>query len=109
MNTRITAVAAACLVMAACTDSPAPETDTMAPEAITNVLLEEWDTPFGVPPFDRISSEDYLPALRAGMADQAQKIDDIAGNTDAPTFSNTIEALERSDDLLDKVTTSFPP
>jgi peptidyl-dipeptidase Dcp len=74
---------------------------------MTNVLLEEWDTPFGVPPFDRIASDDYLPALRAGVEDQAQKIDEIVSNTDAPTFANTIEALERSDDLLDRVNNVF--
>ena len=107
MKMNITAVAAACLVIAACTDSPAPETETVATGTITNVLLEDWDTPFGVPPFDRISSEDYLPALRAGMQDQAQKIDEIVGNSDAPTFANTIEALERSDDLLDRVNYAF--
>ena len=107
MKTNITAVAAACLIIAACTDSPAPETEAVETEAMTNVLLEDWDTPFGVPPFDQISSDDYLPALRAGMQDQSRKIDDIIGNTEAPTFANTIEALERSDDLLDRVNYAF--
>ncbi|NIA27854.1 MAG: peptidase M3 [Desulfobulbaceae bacterium] len=107
MKPNITAVAATCLLIVACTDSPAPETEAVATDAMTNVLLENWDTPFGVPPFDQISSEDYLPALRAGMDDQSRKIDDIIGNTEAPTFANTIEALERSDDLLNRVNYVF--
>jgi peptidyl-dipeptidase Dcp len=109
MNTRITAIAAISLVLAACGDSPAPETEAV--EAATmpaaNILLEDWDTPFGVPPFDQISSDDYLPALRAGMEDQTRKINDLVGDPDAPTFANTIEALERSDDLLDRVNNVF--
>jgi len=107
MKTNITAVATACLIIAACTDSPAPGKEVVATEAMTNVLLEDWDTPFGVPPFDQISSDDYLPALRAGMQDQTLRIDAITGNTEAPTFANTIEALERSDDLLDRVNYVF--
>ena len=46
-----------------------------------NPLLAEWDTPFGVPPFDLISSDDYLPALRAGMQEQVQEIAAIVANT----------------------------
>jgi len=107
MKTNITAIAAACLIMAACSDSPAPETESAAMGSMTNMLLEDWDTPFGVPPFDQISSDDYLPALRAGMEDQTRKIDDIVSNTGAPTFANTIEALERSDDLLNRVNYVF--
>jgi peptidyl-dipeptidase Dcp len=95
--------------MAACGDSPTPETEAVEAGTMTasNILLEDWDTPFAVPPFDQISSEDYLPALRAGMEDQTRKISDLVGNTDAPTFANTIEALERSDDLLDQVNNVF--
>ena len=109
MKSKITTIPALFLVIAACTDSPAPETEAVEAGTMptANILLEDWDTPFGVPPFDQISSEDYLPALRAGMEDQAQKIDEIVGNSDAPTFANTIEALERSDDLLDRVNYAF--
>ena len=78
-----------------------------APMNDANPLLVEWDTPFGVPPFDRIASEDYLPALRAGMAEQVREIDAITGNSEPATFANTIEALERTGAALNKVNRVF--
>lgn len=61
-----------------------------------NPLLQIWDTPFGVPPFNLIKDEHYLPALREGMAKSAQEIQAIVNNPEKPTFTNTIEALERA-------------
>lgn len=61
-----------------------------------NPLLAEWDTPFGVPPFDAIRNEDYLPAFRAAMAEQQAEVQAIVDDPAAPTFANTIEALERA-------------
>jgi peptidyl-dipeptidase Dcp len=78
-----------------------------APMSDANPLLCEWDTPFGVPPFDRIASEDYLPALRAGMAEQVREIDAITANSEPATFANTIEALERTGAALNKVNRVF--
>jgi peptidyl-dipeptidase Dcp len=72
-----------------------------------NPLIVEWNTPFGVPPFDLIESEDYLPALRASMRQHRAEIDAIAGNPDAPTFDNTIVALEVSGALLRRVQRVF--
>jgi peptidyl-dipeptidase Dcp len=72
-----------------------------------NMLLHAWDTPFGVPPFDRISSSDYLPALREGMMDQNLEIAAIVDNPDAATFANTIEALEISGAALARVSNVF--
>ena len=77
---------AVCLLVA-CSDSPAPEAEEDAPAdaaAATNPLLDDWDTPFGVPPFDRIESEDYLPAVRQAMAMHNAEIDAIIANVEAP-------------------------
>ena len=75
--------------------------------AAANILLEDWDTPFGVPPFDRIESEHYLPAFRASMEAHNAEIDAINANPDAPTFDNTIEALELSGSKLSLVARIF--
>ena len=58
-------------------------------------------------PFDRIKETDYEPAMMKGIEEEDQEIDNIVKNPDAPTFENTIEAMERSGQLLDKVTTVF--
>ena len=58
-------------------------------------------------PFDKIKEEDYEPAMLKGIEEEDQEIDRIVNNPDVPTFENTIEAMERSGQLLDKVTTVF--
>ena len=58
-------------------------------------------------PFDRIKETDYEPAMMKGIEEEDQEINSIVKNPDAPTFENTIEAMERSGQLLDKVTTVF--
>ncbi len=63
--------------------------------------------PYEAPPFDRIKDADYQPAIEAGMAEQRKEIDAIAGNPAAPTFENTIVALERSGQLLGRVMQVF--
>ncbi len=80
------------------------------PDSMTtaeNPLLAEWTTPFGVPPFDLIGNEDYLPALRQGIAEQQMEIDAIANSLQPASFENTIEALERSGATLEKVNNVF--
>ena len=72
-----------------------------------NSLLAQWNTPFGVPPFDLIESGDYLAAFREGMRQQREEIDAIAGDTALPTFENTIVALEVSGATLDRVSRVF--
>ncbi len=72
-----------------------------------NPLLEEWDTPFGVPPFDAIENDHYLEAFRTSMAEHAAEIDAIVNNHDPATFENTIEALERSGEQLGRVSRVF--
>ncbi len=69
----------------------------------SNPLLETWDTPYGIPPFDQIKIEHYLPAFEAAFLQHKENLEAIATNSEAPTFSNTIEAMEMSNPLLSKV------
>ena len=66
-----------------------------AEENVNNPLLTEFNTPFGVPPFDAIRTTHYDPAFQQGIKDQLAEVAAIASSTEAPTFGNTIEALER--------------
>lgn len=72
-----------------------------------NPLLSESSLPYHAPPFDRIKDEHYTPAFEKGMADQLKEVEAIANNKDKPTFENTIVALERSGDLLERVDRIF--
>ncbi len=83
-----------------------PTSAAHAPAA--NPLLEKWVGPYGgVPPFDKVKIGDFKPALEAAMAENLAEIDKIAKQKSAPTFENTIVALERSGDTLDRVQTIF--
>ena len=77
-------------MMAACTQNKNP-------------FLQEWDTPYGIPPFDKIQLSDYIPAVKEGIKQQKAELDAILNNQEAPTFENTIAAYELSGDILDKV------
>ncbi|HNX20815.1 MAG TPA: M3 family metallopeptidase [Bacteroidales bacterium] len=72
-----------------------------------NPFFVEWTTPYGVPPFEKIKNEHYIPAFEKGMKDHDAEIAAICNNTEAPTFANTIEALEYSGELLSKVSLVF--
>ena len=72
-----------------------------------NPLLETWKTPFGLPPFDRIKAEHFVPAYGEAMKKALAEIDAIASNPAAPTFSNVIEALEKHGELLKRVNGVF--
>src|SRR5271170_4496597 len=63
--------------------------------------------PFEAPPFDKIKDEDFQPAIEAGTAQQQAEIEAIANNPDAPTFDNTIVAMEKSGRLLQRVMAAF--
>ena len=73
----------------------------------TNPLLTEWDTPFGVPPFDRIETKHYKPAFEEAMTRHNVEIATILANTDEPTFENTILELDRSGELLATISEIF--
>lgn len=72
-----------------------------------NPLLNRFDTPFEVPPFDKIRDAHYLPAFREGIKEQQAEINVIASSQETPTFANTIEALEKSGQLLARVNYIF--
>lgn len=72
-----------------------------------NPLLKEYNTPYNVPPFELIKNEHFLPAFREGIKQQAELIEAIVNNPESPTFKNTIEALEYSDDLLMEISGVF--
>lgn len=73
----------------------------------SNPFFEKWDTPFGTPPFDKISLDHYLPAFEKGIEEQNAVIESIVNNSDEATFENTIVELEYSDGLLTKVSNVF--
>ncbi len=72
-----------------------------------NPFLTDYGTPHGTVPFDRIRVEHYQPAILEGIAQQQAEINAIAESPEAPTFGNTIVALERTGRLLDNVTEVF--
>ena len=70
----------------------------------TNPFLEEWDTPYGIPPFEKIQLSDYIPAVKAGIEEQNKELEAIINNPKAPTFENTVAAYELSGRTLSKTT-----
>ena len=91
---RVLTLAAIILAMTAC-------------QKRTNPFFAEWDTPYGIPPYEKILPEDYIPAIKAGIEEQTAEIEAITANPDAPTFENTIAALELSGRLLARVSGVF--
>jgi peptidyl-dipeptidase Dcp len=76
-------------------------------ELAGNPFLAEWDTPYGVPPFADISDSDYMPAVKKALLDARAEIANIVENKEAPTFENTVVALDTSGALLNKVAFTF--
>ncbi len=72
-----------------------------------NPFFSEFQTPYGVPPFDQIKIEYYMPAFEEGMKQHNADIESIANNSEDPTFENTIVALDNSGELLGRVTAVF--
>ncbi len=73
----------------------------------SNPFFEDWTTPFGAPPFDRIAPEHFMPAYDKALPAHAAEIAAIANNPAAPTFENTILALEDSGRLLNRIESVF--
>ena len=92
------------LLFAACSKT----SETTAEEhAIDNPFFAEYDTPFEVPPFDIIKPEHFIPAYEKGMEEEKAEIEKLVSNTEAPTFDNTIVALDRAGKQLSKVSIVF--
>jgi peptidyl-dipeptidase Dcp len=72
-----------------------------------NPFFAPYETPFQVPPFDRIQVTHYMPAFERGIAEQKKEIEGIRDNRDAPTFANTVEAMEHSGEFLTRVSDVF--
>ncbi len=87
---------------------PGVALDAAEQEAMAdNPFLTESPLPYRLPPFDRIDESHYGPAFEQGMAEQIAEVEAIAALSEEPTFENTIVALERSGQLLDRVATTF--
>lgn len=98
---------AALIFLFACNTKSNDKSKMENKQEIENVLIEEWQTPFGTPPFDKIKSEDYLPAMEEGIKRQQQEIEGIVNQNSEPTFENTIVAYEKTGSLLKKVSNVF--
>ncbi len=92
----------------------AAEASTMADELAVskdelkgNPFQADWDTPYGVPPFSKIEDSHYMPAIKAGALALREEIDGIVNNEDAPTFKNTIVALDMAGEQLGKASGTF--
>jgi len=72
-----------------------------------NIFNTPFNTPFQAAPFSKIKNEDFIPAFKQAIADAKKEIDAIVDNPDAPTFENTIEALEFSGERLDRISSIF--
>lgn len=98
----------ACLILeVACSDPDSMEQPvTESPEA-TNPFFVESPLPYGMPQFDLIKNEHYVPAFERGMAEQSAEIEAIASNPEPATFENTIVAMERSGQLLERAQRVF--
>jgi peptidyl-dipeptidase Dcp len=102
MPLAVSRLAAAALVLLAAVPAAA-QTAPPAP----NPFFEEWTTPFGMPPFERIKAEHFGPAFEAGIAARKKEVEAIASNPAAPTFANTVEALENGGLALARVSDVF--
>ena len=74
---------------------------------MTNPLISPWQTPFQTPPFDEIKNEHYVPAFHHALKIAREEIQAITENQEEPTFENTLAALDRSGELLDRISNIF--
>ena len=91
-------------------EAPAAASDEISvteAELAGNPFMGEWDTPYGVPPFSAIETGHYMPAMKKGVLELRADIDAIVNNAEAPTFENTIVALELAGELLGDVASTF--
>jgi len=107
LNTRLALALAATLGLALPAYSQAATTATTQSAQQANPFFAESPLPLHYPQFDKIKDADFAPAFDAGMAQQLQEVEAIANNPAAPTFENTLIALENSGAVLDRATTVF--
>ncbi len=116
MTARLATAAACLMLLGGLTAAPAaadtlqtltPEQQELPEELSGNPLFGEWTAPFEAPPFDLIEPAHFLPAFERAMAIHRAEIEAIASNPAAPTFANTIEALELAGRDLDRIQRTF--
>ena len=101
--------------MAACTDTGSGKNESATSQAQTDAVAADAGNPFfsesplplHYPQFDKIKDSDFAPAFDRGMAEHLKEVQAIAGNAEAPTFDNTIIALEKSGQILSRTSTVF--
>ena len=76
-------------------------------ELAGNPFRQDWETPYGVPPFSDIENSDYLPAIKKAILEMRDESQAIVSNSEEPTFANTIVALELAGESLNKVSRTF--
>lgn len=103
-NSNLILAGALVLTMFSCKKETEEKPTTMNDNPL---LAETFDTPYGVPPFDLIKDEHFEPAILEGIKQHQAEIDAIADNPEAPSFENTIEAMENTGKLLSRNTTIF--
>ncbi|MEM9689369.1 MAG: M3 family metallopeptidase [Pseudomonadota bacterium] len=118
---QLTALLSASVIFAACSsedDAAAPQADDSGDsteisvsdaDLAGNPFLENWDTPFGVPPFSEIDDSDYMPAFKKGVLDIRADIDAIVNNPEPASFENTIVAMEKAGETVTRVLYTFYP
>jgi len=113
MKNRYLAPLAIAITIAGCqpntTTSEAVKVEQAAPvkSIANNPFFADYDTPYGIPPFDKIKKSDYLPAFYHGITQNKLEIAAITQVKSRPTFENTIVAMEKSGDFLAKVSSTF--
>lgn len=76
----------------------------MTASCAQNPFFGEWDTPYGIPPFEKVRTKDYLPAIKEGIKIQQAEIQAIIDNPETPDFQNTIASFDRSGVVLERAT-----
>ncbi|MDJ0905952.1 MAG: M3 family metallopeptidase [Woeseiaceae bacterium] len=121
MSTRILAALSVAALLVACgggKDQPEttaaepsglPDISVTAAELEGNPFFEDWNTPFGVPPFTEIEDEHFMPAFKKGILELRADVDAIVNNPEPPTFENTILAMEKGGETVTKVLFTFYP
>src|SRR5687768_9128399 len=107
MTTRLALALAATLGLAMPAYSQAAAPAAAEASKASNPFFAESPLALHYPQFDKIKDSDFAPAFDAGMAEQLKEIDVIAGNAEAPTFDNTILAMEKSGQVLNRAQTVF--
>ncbi len=91
----------------AAVEATLPVIEVSEAELVGNPLVATWETPYGAPPFAQIRAEHYMPAIRQGIVELRAEIAAIVDNPEPATFENTILALERSGDAIERVASVF--